>query len=287
MRKMLFLFSIFMTITVFTGCADTAEETETTEEATTTPVEIEKIKKSNLTVEQSVLGQVLPNKQMPVIIEQPGEITEVKVKPGDEVKKDESLGTIKTQMGSFSIKAPISGTVGQLAFEKDDFYDGETPFAVVFDEETIKVQFSVTSEMKDQFKLEREYTTEIDNKSYKAKVTKIESLPNEAGQYDIVATIDNEKGKVTLGSVAEVFLKETLEKDALIVPTEAVITDSDESYIFIVEDSKAKKVSVDILETQSEETAIEADVKEKDEVIVNGHFLLADGSEVEVIKEGK
>lgn len=141
--------------------------------------------------------------------------------------------------------------------------------------------------MKDKFTLEKEYTTKIQDRDYKAKVVKIESLPNETGQYELIASIDNAKGKIELGSVAEVFLKERLQKDALIVPTEAVITDSDESYVFVVEGDTVKKVAVDVLEIQTEETAIDGKVKEKDEIVVNGHFLLSDGSEVEVIKEGK
>lgn len=287
MRKMLFLFSTIMLLTVPTACTDTNKEAEPSEETKVTPVETELVKKADLTVEQSVLGQVVPKKQVPVLFEMPGEVTEVKVRPGDEVSKDTTLATIKTQQGSFSVKAPIAGTVGQLAFDEDEFYDGETPFAVIFDAEEVKVQFSVTPEMKDKFTLEKEYTTKIQDRDYKAKVVKIESLPNETGQYELIASIDNSKGKIELGSVAEVFLKERLQKDALIVPTEAVITDSDESYVFVVEGDTVKKVAVDVLEIQTEETAIDGKVKEKDEIVVNGHFLLSDGSEVEVIKEGK
>lgn len=287
MRKMLFLFSAIIVLFLFTACNDSEDEDSAEIEETVTPVEIEEVKKGDLTIEQTVFGHVFPKKQTPVLVQQPGEITDVKVKTGEEVKKNEGLATIKTEMGSISINAPVAGTVGQLTLEKDDFHSGEDPFAIIFDDETVAVQFAVTSKMKDKFKVDKKYKANIDEKEYDAEVKRIESLPNEAGQYDIVAHIDNEKGNITLGSIAEVAVKEALEKDALLVPTEAILTEGDETYVFIVEDDKAKKVAVEVMESQTEQSAIEADIKEKAEVIVTGQFLLTDGSQVDVVKEGK
>lgn len=287
MRKVLFLLSTILILATFTACNDSDETSPSETEDTVTPVEVEKVKKGDLSVEQTVLGHVLPEKQVPVLVQQAGEITDVKVKSGDEVKKNERLATIKTEMGSIAINAPVAGTIGQLSLAKDDFHTGEEPFAVIFDDETVTVQFSVTSTMKNKFKVEKSYKATIDDQKYDAEVKRIESLPNETGQYDLIAHIDNEDGKITLGSVAEIAVKDRLEKDALIVPTEAIVTESDETYVFIIEDDQAKRVSVDVLETQTEESAIEADIKEKAEIIVTGQFLLTDGSKVEVIKEGK
>lgn len=287
MRKVLFLFSVLIMLLLISACNETNDSEKSEVEQTVTTVEIDEIIIGDLTTEQTVFGHVLPKKQTPVLLQQAGEITDLKVKSGDQVKKDERLGTLKTQMGNMTIKAPLKGTIGQLTLEKDDFYNGEDPFAIIYDAETVVVQFSVTPEMKKKFKVDKKYKTIIANKTYDAKIHRIESLPNEAGQYDIIAHVDNEKGDILLGEVAEVSVKDVLKKDTLLVPTEAIVTDSDETYVFIVEDSTARKVIVEVLETQTEQSAIEADVKEKAEVIVSGQFLLTDGSEVDVVKDGK
>lgn len=287
MRKMLFLFSVIIVLFFISACNGTNDSETSEVEQSVTTVEIGEIKLGDLTIEHTVFGHVLPKKQIPVLPQQPGEITDVKVGIGDKVKKDERLATLKTQMGNIAIKAPIAGTVGQLTLEKDDIYNGEDPFAIIYDAETVVVQFSVTPEMKKKFKIDKKYKTAIASKTYDAKIHQIESLPNEAGQYDIIAHIDNEKGDILLGDVAEISVKDVLKKDTLLVPTEAIVTDSDETYLFIVEDSKAKKIVVEVLETQTEQSAIEADVKEKAEVIISGQFLLTDGSEVDLVKEGK
>ena len=127
----------------------------------------------------------------------------------------------------------------------------------------------------------------IDEKKYDAKVKRIDRLPNESGQYEIVAHINNEKGNILLGSVAEIIVEDVKVKDTILIPTEAIITESDETYVFVAENSVAKKISIDVLETQTEQTAVKGKLKEKDDIIVSGQFLLTDGSEIDVVKDGK
>ena len=287
MRKMPFLFLLTIMLLVVAACGEADDESTSSSEDSVTSVEIAQVSKGDLTTEQTVFGHVLPNSQTPVLPGQAGEITDLKVEPGDDVKKDEALATLKTAMGNITVKAPIAGTVGQLSLNQNDFYNGEDPFAIIFDDEKLLVQFSVTSSMRDKFKVDKTYKTTIDGKEFDTKIKRIESLPNEAGQYEITGQIENEDDDALLGAVAELSVREVLEKDTLFVPTEAIVTDSEETYMFLVEDGKAKKLVVEVLETQTDNTAIEADVKEKAEVIVNGQFLLTDGSKIDVIKEGK
>lgn len=287
MRKVLFLFSILLSITLMTACNDVDNQEEAAED-TITPVEVKKVKKNNLTVEQTILGHVTPAKQTPVVVQQPGKISEVKVKSGDTVKKNDRLATIQTEMGHQAITAPVDGKVGQLRAEKDDFHNGEDPFAIIFDDQTVSIQFTLTADMKDKFKIDKTYKAKIDGETYDAEVKRIENLPNEAGQYEMLAQIDNETADITLGSVAELAIEETVAKNALIVPTEAIVTEGDEHFVFVVKKDQAKKIAVDLLETQTEKSAIKAkDIKEKDQVIVTGQFLLTDESKVDVVKDGK
>src|SRR5699024_11069635 len=77
-----------------------------------------------------------------------------------------------------------------------------------------------------------------------------------------------------------------LEKDALIVPSEAIVTSEEEDFVYIVEDDKAKQIKVDIVESQTKETAIKGEVSEEDNVVNNGQSLLSDHVEVNVKNDG-
>lgn len=285
MHRVLFLLFFSVIMLTITGCSNENEAETNENEVKITAVEIAEVKKGNLTVESSIYGNVMPSKQVPVLVQQAGEITEVKVENGEEVKKDARLATIKTPMGRIGIFAPAAGKVGQIQVKKDDFFSGEQPFATIYDDEKLIVQFNVTSEMRKNFKKEQKVDVQIEGKKYKAEIVLVETLPNEVGQFTIQAEIENEEN-ILPGAIAEVIVKEVREKNALIIKTDAIVTESDESYVFVVDNDTAKKVPITIKEMHSEETAIEAELEENDIVITSGQFLIGDGSKVEIVKDG-
>lgn len=287
MRRMLFLFFSFSFILI--GCNDSEKDSVEIEDGETiVPVYISDIKMDDFIVEQSVFGQAMPERQTPILIQHQGELTEIRVENGERVKKDERIGTIKTEMGSFHIKAPKEGEIANLQLEKGDIYTGEDPLAIVFEDETIALHFSVVPELRNAFKVDRTYKAIINDKEYEAEIKEIASLPNESGQFNLVAHVNNEKKHILAGMMAEIFIEDKREKDAIIIPTEAIVTEGEDQFIYKIEQSAVKKVPITVLHTQTEETAIEAeDLDEKDEIVIDGQFLLTDGSEVEIIKEGK
>lgn len=221
------------------------------------------------------------------MIEQPGEVSTLKVENGDEVKKDDHLATIKTQMGNQAIYAPTDGEIAHLNVQEDAFQSNEDPFVLIVDIEQLQANFAVTSTTRKHFKKDQKMDIVIDDETYEANVLAVDTMPNETGQYPILVEIDNEERTILPGMTTKLIVPDKRVKDTIIIPTDAVMTESDESFVFIVSDDTAKKIIVDIKETQSEQTAVEADLEKGDQVIVNGQFTLSDGSKVEVVKEGK
>src|SRR5699024_9962693 len=107
-------------------------------------------------------------------------------------------------------------------------------------------------------------------------------MPDDSGLYPVEATIDNEDEKILPGEMAKLSIPEKKIKDALIVPTEAVIEESGSSYVFVLEDDTVTKAEVTVKETQSDESAIKGDVEKGDVIITSGQHSLEDGSKVNV-----
>src|SRR5699024_238745 len=135
---------------------------------------------------------------------------------------------------------------------------------VVTKTDKLKATFSLTGDNQKLFDKDDEANVYIDDEKYEGKVISIDSLPNDVGQYDLKVEFDNEDD-VLAGSSAELEIKETREKDTLIVPTDAIVSETDEDFVYIADDDKAKKVDVDIIETQTDQTAVEGDLEKDDE----------------------
>jgi len=285
MRHRFLLIGVIIAIFLI-GCTDTNDDTNEKEEMST-PVEVEKIKTGDFTVDKTLYGQTAPIKQVPVVLEQPGEITILNVKNGDTVSKDDHLATIQTPAGDTEINAPADGTIAQLQTTEGNTPSNEEPLLVVVDIDKLLIHYAVTAQARDLFKVDKEMDIHIEDETYEATVTSIDTVPNETGQYAIDLEFDNQDGDVLPGIPAKLLLTDKTVKDTNIVPTEAILTENEEQFIFIVQDDHVEKVIVDVLETQSEESAIDADVQEDDQVVVNGHFTLTDEDVVDIQKEGK
>jgi len=184
-----------------------------------------------------------------------------------------------------TIEAPSKGTVASLSQETGTFVSSEAPLMMLANLDKIKVSITTTQKTRTLFKKDQEVSVEIDNKTYTGKVLAIDPLPNENGEYVLDISVDNENGKINPGEAAEVTLEKTLQKDKLIVPSEAVITTEEESYVYIIKDSRAKKVKVDILETQTEKTAVKGELKKGNKVVIKGQTLLSNNINVDVKNE--
>src|SRR5699024_1457426 len=220
------------------------------------------------------------------MLTQPGELEELKVKNGDNVKKDDDLAVIKSEAGKQTIKAPKKGVVANMPDSTGSMVSNEVPFAMIIDLDDIKIHATATQKMRDLFKTDQEVTDKIDDEDYTGEVMALDTLPNENGEYELNDRVENEDEKIKIVESAKIIVDKTLEKDVLIVPSEAIVTSEEEDFVYIVEDDKAKQIKVDIVESQTKETAIKGEIKAEDNVVINGQSLLSDDVEVDVKKDG-
>lgn len=282
MRKIRMLCLVVLSVTILAACNQENENTE--EETRTVPVDIAEATFGNITEKQTIYGRTSPRETTPLLLEVPGEIDDVEVKNGDTVEKDDLLATVRTQAGVIRITAPVDGEIAQFNVKSGDLVTPEEPLGLIIDTDTMEIILHVTSRERSEFTEEDTLDAIIEETTYEAVVEQIDSLPNDTGLYDIQLSVENEDNVIISGVIAAIELEQTRIKDALIVPTEAVIEESDGAFVYVVKDDVVKQVNIDILDMRSDETAIEGELEEGDHVVVNGQLTVTDGSNVEVVK---
>lgn len=80
-----------------------------------------------------------------------------------------------------------------------------------------------------------------------------------------------------------------VQKNALVVPTNAVINQGEGQLLFKVVDNKAVAVDIEVISMQSEETAVkpvnEGDLSAGDQVVITGQTAISDGQAVQIVGE--
>lgn len=285
MKKTRLILLIILVVGLLSACNNDDTVNETKVEAVTA-VETVQAELGDLVIEKSLYGRTSPSKTTPVIVTSAGEVDKLEVKEGDKVKKDDILAKIKTPMGIQNLKAPKAGEVIQLDSKIGDFVTEENPFAIIIDLDEMKIDVSVTNNVRMLFEKEAELDVTIDEKDFKATVLSIGKVPDDTGLYPIELSVQNKDDHILPGMIALITVSEKRIKESIILPTEAIVEEAEGTYVYLVDADKVVKVEIEVKATQSDKTAIEGDVEKGDVVVINGQLTLSDGTKVNVVKEG-
>lgn len=285
MKKMLFGFAAILMIGLLAAC--TEENATENEQERVVPVETAEAQRGDLVIEKTLYGHAEPNVTTPIMLQAPGEIDSLESQNGEHVEEDDLIATIKTAAGNQNIRAPKDGQVLQIQAAEGAIATNEEPFAIIADMEQMKLQFTVTADVRSLLTLDETYKAIIDNQEYEANIAEIGVMPDDTGLYPVEATVENAEATILSGMVAEMNVPETTVEDTLLVPTSAIVQEDELSFIFIVTDNQAEKIEVVIQETESDISAIEGDVKSGDQIVLNGQLTLSDGDQVEIALKGE
>lgn len=284
MKKMLLSMAAILIALFLAACNENEEENETEKEESVISVEVAEATEGDLTAEHTVNGRTEPNRTTPVMVETPGEIDALEVENGDMVEEDDLIATIDTPMGQQNVRAGKEGQITNLNVSEGDMASNEEPLAVIADLDTLKITAGVTAKTRSLFEKEDTITVTIEGTEKVGEIMSVGNMPDDTGLYPIEASVDNEDDDYLPGMIAVLSVSETVRENTILVPTEAVMEESGETYVYIVEGDEAIRRTVTVQETQSEETALEGDIEAGDQVVTSGQLTLTDGAQVNVAK---
>lgn len=285
MKKLLLSTVAIFLLSSVAACSQGESEGENADvEDRVAAVEVAEAVEGDLTLERSIFGRTAPNSTTPILLQSAGEVDSLEVANGEQLEEDNLIAKISTPMGKQNIRAPKDGELVNLKAAEGDAVSNEEPFALIADLDTIKLNFTVTADVRNLVAVDKKMTVTIENKQYEATITSVSTMPDDTGLYPVEAKVANEDRAILPGMVAELSVPEQQITDSIIVPTAAIIEEDDKTFIYVVKDNQATKQVITVVETQSAETAIEGDIQVGDSVIVTGQLTLSDGVQVNVVK---
>lgn len=192
--------------------------------------------------------------------------------------------------GQFSSKvslvAPISGTVNQVTAAIGMFVSPEVSMIEIVDTRAMQLNLKIFEKDIDKIKLNQAlvfYITEAASKPFSATVFSIGKTIDETNRtVSVVAHFPKEfQEGVYCGMFAEAKIAIS-QKQALGIPSKAVVTEEDKSFIFILERELGeniilRKIQVEILLKNEKYIEISAkDLKNNTKILVNGVYDIND-----------
>lgn len=129
--------------------------------------------------------------------------------------------------------------------------------------------------------------TALPDSVFQGVVKTISPAANPTGTYTVEVEIPNNDDTLKVGMFGEVSFVNQKSDSTFVVSRDAVITKDGETYVYIVENNKAKKVNVQTGIDNGQEIEITSGIVDGMDIVVKGQTYITDGTDVEVVSSEK
>ena len=204
-----------------------------------------------------------------------------------------SLQTARTQLGKYSLRAPITGTVDAIMANPGELVGGMTsgPVARIVNLRDIKIRANVSEKYIGQIKVGQEVQVEFPSIGLKTKekvvaISNVIDVNNRTFVVYVKPTKNLSQMKPNL--LAMITAYDFVDEDAISVPTKLVRRFGDNSFVFVVQEKGEKKIVerriIEIEKQFPSETIIKSGLEPGDILITEGVNSVIAGDEVKIIE---
>lgn len=193
---------------------------------------------------------------------------------------------IQAQIGKTTVRAPFSGKIGLRSISPGTYVTPTTLIAKLVSTNPLKITFSIPEKYATEISKNNTITFTVPNvkETFTAKIYALEpAIEATTRTLQIRALTDNSNGKLLPGTFANIELPLKNIKDAIIIPTEAIVPIQDGKKVFIANHGKAKEVKVEILTRTDKDVVITSGLKIGDTVLTSGVMSLKDEADIKIM----
>ena len=193
---------------------------------------------------------------------------------------------IQAQIGKTTVRAPFSGKIGLRSISPGTYVTPTTLIAKLFSTNPLKITFSIPEKYATEISKNNTITFTVPNvkETFTAKIYALEpAIEATTRTLQIRALTDNSNGKLLPGTFANIELPLKNIKDAIIIPTEAIVPIQDGKKVFIANNGKAKEVKVETLTRTDKDVVITSGLKIGDTVLTSGVMSLKDEADIKIM----
>ncbi|MEY2922244.1 MAG: hypothetical protein RL108_866 [Bacteroidota bacterium] len=192
---------------------------------------------------------------------------------------------ILAQIEKTTLRAPFSGKIGLRSISPGTYVTPALLIAKLVNIGQLKITFSIPEKYASQVKKNGTITFKVtgSDRTYTAKIYAIEPEVEIATRtLKVRALADNKDGKLLPGTFADVQLPLDIIKDAVVIPTEAIIPVQDGKKVFIANKGMAKEIMVETATRTDASILVLSGLKAGDTVLTSGVMSLKDEAPIVV-----
>jgi membrane fusion protein, multidrug efflux system len=184
---------------------------------------------------------------------------------------------IQAQIAKTSIRAPFSGKIGLRTISPGTFVTPTQIISNLVNTSQLKITFSIPEKYANQVAVNSTFKFKVsgNNEEYVAEIYAIEpSIDVTTRTLQVRARTDNKNNKLFPGTYANVELPLSVIKNAILIPTEAIIPVQNGKKVFVSKNNLATEINI-ITDTRTENNVLVLEgLKKGDTLITSGIMSL-------------
>ncbi len=214
--------------------------------------------------------------------------TRLSLSESDMERAKAALSLAKQKLSKARIYSPLSGYIKEKKVSAGDYVRNGTNMFAIVQNNPLKLNFTVTERDVGRLKKGQDVVFTADafpDRQFKGKVNIIyPNLEEKTRTLQVEALVPNPEGLLKPGFFARVTLYTGPERNTVVAPITALLYDSSNTKIFVVEGNRAKEREVKIGRKYGEFMEIAEGLKEKEIVVTVGQNNLMEGVLVNVAR---
>ena len=244
-------------------------------------------------------GDVASVNEVMVLPDQAGKITNILVKVGDMVRQGQTLAYVNPMRvgvvyNDSPVRAPITGRITSLPVTVGSTVSQSSSVAKVARTDELEIRIAIAERFVSRISNGQNATVTFDaypSVVFGAKVFEVSPvLDTSTRTMGVKLRLDPPDSRVKVGMYGRVRLVTDSAKNAIIIPSTAIVTRDGRNYVFVI-NGDSKRSSNPTVRFQPIKKGIAVDNKVEitdglqagDEIIVKGLSLLNDGSKVKIV----
>ena len=205
----------------------------------------------------------------------------------EQLKQAEAtLQNAEETYNNYTVTSPISGVVASVNIEYGELAGPQITALTVVQLDTVKVKVNLSENAVVSIKEGTVVPVTISslNKTITGTVASVAPKADPATRaFPVEIHLNNKDGDLKAGMVAVIDLQTGLSRGAVTVPGDALLEREGQYWVYVLEDGKAKEVTVKKGITDGQLVEITEGLQEGQDVIVSGNNLVTDGQRVKVV----
>jgi membrane fusion protein, multidrug efflux system len=203
-------------------------------------------------------------------------------------KAKATLELARERLAKTKIICPVNGSIKEKRINAGDFARASVPIAVIVLVDPLKLSFTVSENNVSRVKKGQTVAFTVDafrGREFGGKVNTIfPGLDERTRTLTVEALVSNRDGDLKAGFFAKVRMYTGIEKEAVLIPTTAIVYDESKSKVFILVDNVAHEKLVKTGDTYGDMIEVIEGLSGGERLIVTGQNNLAEGIKVNILK---